>query len=268
MSEPPCRTDPGYVRSVQYQTDRNLSARIALHRQFSTNPKGLTRWLFERFDLTDACRMLEVGCGTGQLWSDNGERIPPGWQMTLTDVSSGMISSSRAKLQHLGCQVTLGVADVTCLPFAAGLFDAVIANYMLYHVGNRSQALAEMDRVLHPSGTFFAATNGRDHMRELDSLIWPGLDVQRRSHAATEFTLENGSAQLNGWFAEVNLDIYPDRLEVTEVEPIMAYIQSIDPTRNPDDQAMERIRQAVEREIKLRGSFPITKSTGLFRCAR
>ena len=53
------------------------------------------------------------------------------------------------------------------LPFEADTFDAVVANHMLYHVPDRAQALAEMQRVLKPGGQVYLATNGLAHLREL-----------------------------------------------------------------------------------------------------
>jgi cyclopropane fatty-acyl-phospholipid synthase-like methyltransferase len=36
-------------------------------KRFSTNPYGWLRWVFDQFDLPPGARVLEVGCGTGQL---------------------------------------------------------------------------------------------------------------------------------------------------------------------------------------------------------
>ena len=56
-----------------------------------------------------------------------------------------------------------GVIDAQSIPFARWSFDAVIANSMLYHVPDRARALAEIQRILKPSGRFYASTIGEQH---------------------------------------------------------------------------------------------------------
>ena len=63
-------SDPDFVAG-QYRDASNLDARIALHRRFSAGEKPLPRWIFEQLDLPPDARILELGCGPGQLWSEN-----------------------------------------------------------------------------------------------------------------------------------------------------------------------------------------------------
>src|SRR5262245_37624761 len=83
-------TSPEYLRK-QYKDSSNLNARIGLHARFSTNPLGFHRWVFDRLQLPMESYVLEVGCGPGALWASNGDRIPVGWDVILTDYSPGMV---------------------------------------------------------------------------------------------------------------------------------------------------------------------------------
>jgi hypothetical protein len=76
--------DTKYVTS-QYRDASNLNTRIGLHQRFSVNPYGWLPWVFDQLELPSQARILELGCGTGQLWLDNIDRIPAGWEITLTD---------------------------------------------------------------------------------------------------------------------------------------------------------------------------------------
>ena len=163
--------------------------------------------------------MLEVGCGPAEMWKENLDRLDPTVSLTLSDFSPGMIEAARA---IVGDRATYVVADVQDLPFADASFDVLIANHMLYHVPDRPGAFAEFVRVLAPGGVLHAATNGHGHMRELQELA-PEWEF---SHHTDEFGLETGVEQLTPFFADVRVDWFEDHLDVTEVEPVLAYIRS------------------------------------------
>jgi ubiquinone/menaquinone biosynthesis C-methylase UbiE len=163
--------DPTYLRNEQYRDPTNLTARMALHARFSTNPQGWQQWVFDQLPWAPATHILELGCGPGRLWAENAARIPPGWALTLSDFSPGMLHEARRNLTAQGQAARFVAADAQALPFADAAFDAVIANHMLYHVPDRARALAEIHRILRPGGAFVAATNGVAHLREMRDLL-------------------------------------------------------------------------------------------------
>ena len=83
------KTDKQYLTSRQYRDARNLNARGSLHARFGNNPYPWFRWLFDQLlAITPAdARVLEVGAGPASLWIENLDRLPPGWRVTLTDLS-------------------------------------------------------------------------------------------------------------------------------------------------------------------------------------
>src|SRR5579884_2810231 len=155
----------------QYRDGANLTARVELHRRFSTNPQGWLRWVFERLAALGPGALLEVGCGTGELWWANRERLPAAWRVVLSDRSPGMLAGTRDRLADLMPHAGWLVADAQAIPCADDAFDVVVADHMLYHVPDRPRALAEFRRVLRPGGWLLAATNGMAHLRELDELL-------------------------------------------------------------------------------------------------
>ena len=158
--------DSARLLREQYKDGSNLSARIRLHQRFSTNRYGQMRWMFDRIQLPENARVLEVGCGTGLLWRGRPQ-VPGGWRVILTDMSDGMLRETRASLAQLGHSFSYMQADAQAIPFRDESFDAVIANHMLYHVPDIPRALGEVRRVLKPSGVCYAATMGlREHERD------------------------------------------------------------------------------------------------------
>src|SRR5689334_986149 len=119
----------------QYKDSTNFNARVELHRRFGTNPLSWHRWVFNQFELGTEATILELGCGPGWLWLANHDRIPSGWEITLTDASSGMVEAARQQLKFRPFHFQQ--VDAQELPFDSASFDAVIANHMLYHLTDK-----------------------------------------------------------------------------------------------------------------------------------
>src|SRR5207248_2913277 len=135
-------------------------------------------------------------------------------------------------------------------------FDVVIANHMLYHVADRPRAFAEIRRVLGPRGRFHAATNGQGHMRELQDLV---PDWQFAGHVDL-FGLESAPEQMEPFFTDITVECFDDALEVTEVEPVLAYIRSSNTYVGQD---LGPARETVEAAIVRDGAFRVEKHPGL-----
>lgn len=266
---PDAFNESDYLRTQQYANSGNLGARIALHERFSTNTYDLHHWLFDLLLATapKAARVLEVGSGRGDLWAKNANRIPAGWQVTLSDFSEGMLADARAQIGVASERLRFEVADTQKLPFEDGRFDVVLAHFMLYHVPDRAQAIAELRRVLKPEGVCFAATLGQQHMRELfeaGAKIVPGMELIGQQNTRT-FSLENGAEQLAESFAEVQCIDYASDLRVTEIEPIMDYVQSMEIVRvlgKPE--LIDAFREEISGRIGSEGAFFIRKQSGVF----
>src|ERR1051325_9820719 len=121
-------TDPDYLKD-QYHNSSNLDARIDLHRRFSTNKHGWYRWVFDQYLSVPQGRIVELGCGSARTWADNRDRIPSGWEVILTDISTGMLDDARENLRDAAHPIGFELVDAQSLPFAGESFDAVIANH-------------------------------------------------------------------------------------------------------------------------------------------
>jgi ubiquinone/menaquinone biosynthesis C-methylase UbiE len=262
-------SDQRYLKNDQYKDSSNLDSRVAIHQRFSMNRYGWMNWVFDRLlELPEDAKILELGCGPGYLWQENINRIPAGWSITLSDLSSGMLDAAWRNLVVTGRAFQFKEIDAQSIPFEDNSFDAVIANHMLYHVPDRPKAIEELKRVLKPGGRLIATTVGENHLREMMGWyarvhvgnIWQSF--------ANPFTLENGTEQLEPFFPNVVLSRYEDTLEVTEVEPIMAYIRSGIRVSELSEQELSNLQQDLEKELKEKGKILISKDSGLFEATK
>jgi len=264
-------SDSEHPDREQYGDSRRLLARILFHQRFSTTKYEWYLWVFDHFHLADSARVLKLGCGTGGLWARNTDRIPPEWDITLSDLSVGMVREARQALGDSGRQFAHVVTDAQAIPFPDQSLDCVIANHMLYYVPDRAKALSEMHRVLRCGGRLFATTNGRGHLRELWEMAQKcGIGSGWDADSAGLFGVENAPAELSHWFAEVELHRYDDALLVTEAEPFIAYVVSTmsDASSACSGSQLAALRALVEDQLARDGSIRITKDSALFEARR
>jgi ubiquinone/menaquinone biosynthesis C-methylase UbiE len=160
--------DPQYLKK-QYKDSSNLDARVRLHQLFSVNKYGWQRWVFDQIKLPDQCRILELGCGPGNLWMENSDRIPSGWEIVLSDFSSGMLEQTRQNLKDRH-EFQFKCFNAQSIPFEEAHFEAVITNHMLYHVADKKAAFAEIRRM-------FVCFHGRGTKLERDQR--PAVQIRR-----------------------------------------------------------------------------------------
>ena len=261
--------DPQYLKNNQYRDSSNLDARVVIHQRFSTNPYGWFKWIFDRLlILPQDARILELGCGHANLWKENVDRIPAEWNITLSDLSPGMVDAAWRSLVVARRPFKFEEINAESIPYADETCDAIVANHMLYHLPNRSKGLAEIKRVLKPGGCLFATTLGEGHLKEMNT--WMSRISEDRLSAISHlpFRLETGEAELQEYFASVTMERYSDNLEVTEVEPIMAYICSGFSSEDIIESEFSKLQQELEAELEQKSKIFITKDSGLFRAVK
>ena len=90
-------------------------------------------------------RVLDVASGPGHVAAGAAGR---GASVIGVDIAEGMLSLARRR--HPELEFRRG--DAEALPFPDGSFDAVVANFVMLHVGRPEQAVAEFARILVPDG--------------------------------------------------------------------------------------------------------------------
>ncbi len=254
-----------YLKNQQYSDSSRLQARARLHANYNRNPYNWFKWMFDLYDLPPDAKVLEVGAGAGWLWMQNADRIPNGWDITLSDFSSGMLAEQRQNTSQIPHSFQFQEIDVQAIPYPEQSFDGVIANHMLYHVPDRAKGIRELRRVLKPSGKLYTATNGDQHLQELHQLM-TRLKIKKESYlggftTVHAYTLENATNQLKAVFEHVELHRYDDAINLTEAQPLIDYIHSfpveLDAEHEQDAKAF------IEGEIQKHGAFKITKDTGV-----
>jgi SAM-dependent methyltransferase len=225
--------DPDVVRK-EYASERGLAARKAAYR-FASGPDP-RQVAFEAVAETSPRRVLEVGCGEGEL----AERLQTelGCEVVALDQSERMVELTRAR------RVDARVGDVQALPFDDGEFDCAVAAWMLFHVPDLDRGLGELARVLGSRGRLVAATNSAEHLLELREAL--GVE---REHSS--FGGDNGEELLRRHFSRVErreaygwID-FPTRADAQDYVDAAVVLGGLGPGRRlPDAEGPLRVRRA------------------------
>lgn len=249
----------------QYQNASNISSRISLHSLYAQNPKGWFPWIYEQCQICSGMKVLEVGCGDGTLWVQNKKLIPESVEITLSDVSEGMLRDARRALGTEDTRFDFRVLDCQQIPCPEQSFDLVMANHVLFYCEDIGKALNEIYRVLKPEGRLVCSTYGSDHMKEVSELVH-GFDehiVLSADKLYERFGRENGAEILADYFPEAEWRTYEDSLVVQEPEPLISYILSCH--GNQGQYIPERYREFFNYVKKRIGrGMKITKDAGVF----
>lgn len=258
-----------YLRHVQYRDSSRLAARARLHVKYSTAPVAWFPWVVSQIDWPADAEVLEVGCGAGWMWAEASARLPGDLSLTLSDISAGMAREALGRVGSLGRyrRATAAVADVQRLPFADRSFDVVVATYVLHHVPDPRRAVAEMARVLRPSGAVLIACVGGDHLAELREIREEVFGPAVPAELAWSFDADAGAAMLPAHFGSVEWRPYADQLDCRDPDDVVEYLASTPPVEGaaPDERA--RVVDAVRARFgRGGGRLRVRKDTGLFVC--
>ncbi|KUL23039.1 class I SAM-dependent methyltransferase [Streptomyces regalis] len=101
--------------------------------------------LLDAAEVRPGVRVLDVGTGPGTVAAAACAR---GARVTAVDAEPTMVQLAL----RAAPEADVRVAALPELPFGDGQFDAVVANFVLNHVGRPKLALAELRRVVRPNG--------------------------------------------------------------------------------------------------------------------
>ena len=123
--------------------------------------------------LSQRPRVLELGCGTGNLSVALAARYP-GAELTIVDASAELIEIARARLQDEAPEVTVHPVIRMFEDFAPEEdgFDLVTSCIALHHVADKAPLYAMMARALRPGGELLFADQMQGATDAVHAVNW------------------------------------------------------------------------------------------------
>jgi SAM-dependent methyltransferase len=149
--EPGRRSFADYRRFIQHHYD-GLPGKLTAVTGLLTGHEALAGRLIRpgAFDIRGCKHILDAGCGNGRYSRFLLRQADPDASLTGFDYSQQMLKRARHRLHS--DRVALLAADLTRLPYANAVFDAVVCGWVLEHLPDPRPGLRELARVLRPGG--------------------------------------------------------------------------------------------------------------------
>lgn len=156
--------------------------------------RQLRAWERTQLAVTPGDRVLDVGCGPGDVAIELSAVVGATGAVLGVDASEAMIDAARRRAAAAGSTAEFRVADARSLTIDDGAFDACRTERMLQWVPDIDRAAAELVRVLRPGGRLVVTdTDWRSfHIdrvepdlveavrRAMQTLRGPGFDIGGR----------------------------------------------------------------------------------------
>lgn len=264
-----------------YSTSKNLDAKYEVERNYGIQKQTFEDWVVQLLGFRGDETVLDIGCGQGRILLPLGRLAKGrGGRLLGCDLTEGVMAPAKQIIDAEALPISLLLADAEQLPFLPASFDLVMANHMLYHV-DIPQALREVRRVLKASGSFLATTNSQQGMAKLEELYQQTMHELQlpypQERAISTFSLENGAAQLQQVFGQVQCFTFDSGFAVRDPQPVLTYYMATQlyqsPFRDPTlpqskrDQLAETFSRVTAQTIEQAGGrLVISKLGGAFIC--
>jgi len=174
--------------------------------------------------LPAAPRILDVGCGTGEITSRLAEELPAA-RVVGVDIIDEHLALARRRYAAVGDRLTFQHGDAFALPFDDGAFDLVVCRHMLQAVPQPERVLGELARVARPGGALHLVVEDYDMIHAAPTRI----DVSEFWHGATR-----AYGEATGCDLHIGRDAY-QHLRRLGLADIRYHYVAVDTVRVPRD---------------------------------
>lgn len=193
----------------------------------SDEPRGWSRWIYDQVHLKAGEKILDAGCGYGNLWRYNADRYPYDIKVTAVDFHNTYADDFQNDMKD-NPTFKFIFGDFTKLDFE-GKYDCIFFNHVVMYITDRIETYSMFKNLLSEKGRFIATWNGRKLLDEIVEILCEYDDKNKKK---TDQKLQEDLAQKNEMeeqlksvFSDVILKKYELTIRFDDVQEIYDYIE-------------------------------------------
>jgi ubiquinone/menaquinone biosynthesis C-methylase UbiE len=144
----------GYIMTIERNPQAQQMGDESMARTLAFQAQAIwpqEQGLFARYALSGALRILDLGCGTGEITRRLAQYFPQAHLVGI-DILEGNLAIARRDSTAFGERVRYETGDAFALKIPDAHFDLVVCRHMSQAVPNFALVLDEIGRVLKPGG--------------------------------------------------------------------------------------------------------------------
>lgn len=249
-------------------------------KQHADEPRGWSRFIFEKAKMQKGMLVLDAGAGWGNLWRYNQEHLPEKLHVTCVDKHNTHMDTfcdyikeqkSEGKLPQCEFSFVWDDLETTSLD---GPYERIFFNHVVSHISDRNTLYRKFSTALSESGVFICTWGGLLFYEKLQPLFreffveeeYTELDKLYHKHRAH---VEDWEKEIQAVFSGVEKHAYVITLHFATAEEFMEYIQQVcRPVRGSLEIRRRDFLKFLEQFKNEQGQFTFERDTYLYCCRK
>lgn len=262
---------------VKNQRADEVAGRLSMH---ADEPRGWSRYIFDRAKLRANMQILDAGAGYGNLWRYNQERLPGQLQVTCVDKHNTHMDTFCNYIEEQkseGCladnEFSFVWKDLETMSLQ-GPYERIFFNHVAAHISDRGALYRKFASALSEDGIFICTWGGLLFYEKLQPLLrdffsedeYAELSKQYQKHRAHVAYWEN---EVQTVFPVVEKHAYVINLHFDSAEEFLEYIQQVcRPVRETLEIRRTEFLEFLAQFKNEQGNFTFERDTYLYCCKK
>ena len=262
---------------VKNQRADELVGRLKRH---ADEPRGWSRFIFEKAKMQKGMLVLDAGAGWGNLWRYNMERLPEHLRVTCVDKHNthmdtfcNYMKEKEAEGKMPECEFSFVWDDLETMPLN-GPYGRIFFNHVVSHIGDRNAMYRKFSSALSKDGVFICTWGGLLFYEKIQPLLHGFFEEEEYAELSKLYHkhrahVEDWEKEIQAVFSKVEKHAYVITLHFATAEEFMEYIQQVcRPVRESLEIRRRDFLKFLEQFKNEQGQFTFERDTYLYCCRK